>query len=73
MGFIFWVNIVIVFRILNQYKTKFLQEERGLCTMQVLILCEAVYECHRGEIRLRVERDKEEKWFGNLQTQNNNR
>ena len=62
---------MIVFHILDQFKAKFLQEE-SFCTIYVLILCEAVCECHRGEIRLRGERDKEEKWFGNLLTQNNN-
>ena len=30
MGFIFGVNIVIFFRILDQCKAKFLQEERSL-------------------------------------------
>ena len=30
MAFIFLVNIVIVFRILDQYKAKCLQEERGI-------------------------------------------
>ena len=67
LGFIFGVNIVTVFRILDQYRAKFLQEERPFalyrCSYYVR-LC----ECHRGEISLRGERGKEEKWFGNLQT-----